>query len=90
MKNTDDMTPRARTYAIKKFGVRIDCMVPFNDDYDYWFAEFSDGTMIHVRTMDTYKPWDGKAGCEREAREIATLEKLNELLAADSKNGEQS
>lgn len=77
----EEMTPRQKTFALKKLGVRIDCVYPFDDQCDYWYVEFSDGEIEHVRNVHAYKPFDGKAACEREVREKATEEKLLLILS---------
>lgn len=72
MKALEDMTPRQKTWALKKQGIRIDCIYPFNPACDYWFVEFSNGSTMHIRNTHAYKPYDGRAYCEQEARQIAT------------------
>jgi hypothetical protein len=80
METLDDMTPRQRTYALKKHGLKIISTYCTDDDGVVWMIEFSNGDIDQVMNQSTFKRFDGKRACEYEAREIATYNKLKAII----------
>ena len=75
----DKMTPRQRTYALKRFGIRIDSAME-NLYPEDWEITFNDGVQVQVHCISSWRAWDGIAACEREARQIATRDRLEKLM----------
>jgi len=80
MNTIDDMTPRQRTYALKKFDIRIDSITEQYGYTDSYEVCFSDGVIEQVDAFHSCKQFDGAAAVISECREIATYKRLEQCI----------